>query len=103
MPIDFVGDWCSQDDSGSYVLPRRLGEDERCVGILSIDKFGFNFLSMGFYCYPVSVRTKDDHAPSGTTYDATITARCHRDGPVGKGTLETYWFSVYKGQLSIND
>jgi hypothetical protein len=87
MPIDFVGQWCSQDDSGSYVVPSRLDDDARCVGILSIHKYGLDFLGMGFYCYPIAIHVKEDRARSGTAYDGKMTARCHPNGPVGTGQI----------------
>ena len=102
MPIDFVGDWCSSNEREKntdwYRLPSWMG-GEPCTNILSVGKYSFNFRDEG--CYPIAMRLGTDVAPSGTAYLATITARCHPDGPVGAGKLRTLAFYRYKGNLSI--
>lgn len=107
MTIDFVGDWCfDNEDKGeaNYQLPS-WREDGKCSNILSIDKFGFFFKGDDVYCEPVSVKTSSETAPSGTTYDATIAARCRSSGPVAPngGKLRTFTFSRYKGSLFVKE
>jgi hypothetical protein len=103
MTIDFVGDWCSPfRDKGMsmYTLPSWTDEG-KCTDILSIDKYGFYFNSEKVHCEPVNIRLGKDTAPSGTTYTATVTARCQPDGPVTAGKLQTFEFSRYKGNLTV--
>ena len=104
MPIDFVGDWCSpsqgEKNSTWYTLPSWT-EDGHCTDILSIDKFGFYFVTEKRHCVPVKMRLGTDTAPSGTSYTATVTARCQPDGPVTAGKLQSFEFYRYKGSLSV--
>jgi hypothetical protein len=103
MTIDFVGDWCSPfRDKGMsmYTLPSWTDEG-KCTDILSINKYGFYFNSEKIHCEPVNIRLGKDTAPSGTTYTATVTARCQPDGPVTAGKLRTFEFSRYKGNLTV--
>jgi hypothetical protein len=103
MPIDFVGDWCfqSQDAANTaYTLPSWT-EEGHCTGILSIDKYGFYFVSKARYCEPLNMELGKHVAPSGTEYSATVTARCHPDGPVTAGEVQSFKFSRYKGNLSV--
>lgn len=103
MTIDFVGDWCSpfrNKATSTYTLPSWTDEG-KCTDILSIDKYGFYFTSEQVHCEPVSIRLGMDVAPSGTTYMATVTARCQRDGPMTGGNLRTFEFSRYKGHLDV--
>jgi hypothetical protein len=106
MPIDFVGDWCSpsRDDAAKntavYTLPSWT-EDRHCTDILSIDKYGFYFISKKRYCEPVNMRLEKDTAPSGTACTATVTARCQPDGPVTEGKIQSFGFNRYKGHLSV--
>ena len=106
MPIDFVGDWCSpwRDDAAKntalYTLPSWT-EDGHCTDILSIDKYGFYFVSEKTYCEPVNMRLGKNTAPSGAAYTATVTARCQPDGPATAGELKTFEFSRYKGNLTV--
>jgi hypothetical protein len=106
MPIDLVGDWCSPwrdeaaKNSALYTLPSWT-EGGHCTDILSIDKYGFYFVSEKRYCEPVSMRLGKSTAPSGTAYTSTITARCQPDGPVTAGELQTFEFNRYKGNLTV--
>jgi hypothetical protein len=107
MPIDFVGEWCSYPEGTSevgadYVAPSRLADDRPCKNIFGVDKYGLYFFGAST-CYPITVRTKEDRAPSGTAYTATIKARCHASGPMGKGRIENYRLELYKGQLSVQN
>jgi hypothetical protein len=97
MPIDFVGDWCRDDDATSYVLPSWT--DGHCKNILSIDKYGFN--DEDKTCEPVRIKVGKEFAHTGTTYTAIVTARCQPDGPVTAGELRTFEFSRYKGHLDV--
>jgi hypothetical protein len=104
MPINFIGEWCydSQDNkTTTYVLPSWAGldEDGHCTKILSIDPY--SFYTEGWGCEPVNMRLSTDTAPSGTTYIATVTARCQPDGPVTAGKLQTFEFNRYKGHLWV--
>lgn len=104
MPIDFVGDWCFQlrdaQNTASYILPSWT-EDGRCSSILSVGKYGFYFVSEKRHCEPMNIRPGKDTAPSGTTYTATVIARCQPDGPLTAGELLSFRFSRYKGNLSV--
>lgn len=103
IPIDFVGDWCSPSrdkNKSMYTLPSWTDEG-KCTDILSINKYGFYFNSENVHCEPVSILLGQDTAPSGTTYEAMITARCQVDGPVTVGKLRIFEFSRYKGHLII--
>jgi hypothetical protein len=106
MPIDFVGDWCSPsrgesaENATTYTLPSWT-EDGHCTDILSIDKYGFYFVSEKMHCEPVGMRLAKDTAPSGTAYLATVTARCQPDGPVTEGKIQSFEFNRYKGSLSV--
>ena len=103
MPIDFVGDWCSPfRDKGRamYTLPSWTDEG-KCTDILSIDKYGFYFNTEQLHCEPVNIRLAKDTAPSGTTYTATVIARCQPDGPATAGKLRKFEFTRYKGNLTI--
>jgi hypothetical protein len=98
---NFVGDWCYSSQDGketSYQLPSWT-EDGHCTKILSIDQW--SFYGEGQHCEPVKIRQKSDTAPSGTSYTATVTARCQPDGPVGPGKIQTYEFMRYKGNLTV--
>ena len=102
MPIDFIGEWCSpfRDKSKSmYTLPSWTDEG-KCTDILSINKHGFYFNSENIHCEPVSILLGKDTAPSGTTYEAIVSARCQVDGPT-VGKLRIFEFSRYKGHLII--
>jgi hypothetical protein len=66
MPIDFVGDWCSpwRDDAAKntalYKLPSWT-EDGHSTDILSIDKYGFYFVSEKMYCEPVEYTARKEY------------------------------------------
>ena len=101
MPIQFVGEWCFESEEGAtttYALPSWIA-DGRCTKILSVQEFGF--YSEGNNCDPQKLSLKTDIAPSGTAYIARITARCRPDGPVTRGTLQSFKFERYKGHLSV--
>jgi hypothetical protein len=101
MPIDFLGEWCfaSQDATTTHYTLPSWTQDERCTKILAIDQTGFYRDST--YCEAEKVHLKTDTAPSGTAFIATITARCRPDGPVTAGTLQTFEFNRYKGNMSV--
>jgi hypothetical protein len=101
MPINFIGEWCYSSQENKtiwYTLPSWT-EDGHCTKILSIEQWGFH--GENRHCEPVNLRLKKDTAPSGTAYIALITARCQPDGPVTAGTLQTFEFNRYKGNLSV--
>lgn len=101
MPIQFIGEWCysSQEHEKTWYSLPSWTEDGRCIKILSIDQYGFR--GKGWHCEPVKIRLTKDTAPSGTTYDAIITARCQTDGPVTAGKSQSFEFSRYKGNLWV--
>ena len=99
MPIDFVGDWCFREDT-NYSLPSWT-EDGHCTNILSIDKYGFYFVSEEKHCEPMNIRLTKETAPSGTAYIAIVTARCQPDGPVTAGKRQTFEFNRYKGNMWV--
>jgi hypothetical protein len=70
-----------------------------CTKILSIEKNGF--FGEGRHCDPVKMRLRNAIVPSGSDYTATITARCQSDGPATAGTLQTFEFNRYKGNLMV--
>ncbi len=101
MPINFIGEWCyssQENKTTSYTLPSWT-EDGHCTKILSIDQYGF--YGEGLHCDPMNMRLTKDTAPSGTAYIATISARCHPDGPVTLGKIRLFEFYRYKGNLSV--
>lgn len=106
MPIDFIGEWCTPSKDGdttTYTLPSWT-EDHKCTEILSIDQWGFAFNMGGekeIYCDPESIRTKQDTAPSGTAYFATISASCYEGTAPDRKSHRTYEFERYKGNLMI--
>jgi hypothetical protein len=109
MPIDFVGEWCSPstfEGKTNYTLPSWTDEG-KCTNILSVEKWGFTFndKGVGKTCLPTTIRTKQDTAPSGTAYMATVSALCIKDGVEisgpESGTPQTFEFQRYKGNLTI--
>jgi hypothetical protein len=106
MPIDFIGEWCTPSKDGdttTYTLPSWT-EDHKCTEILSIDQWEFAFNMRGekeIYCDPESIRTKQDTAPSGTAYFATISASCYEGTTPDRKSHRTYEFERYKGNLMI--
>lgn len=105
MPIDFVGDWCSPTKYKGqidYTLPSWT-DDGKCNDILSVGKFEFRFADKKISCRPESIHFKEDTAPSGTAYIASIKARCVPDGEVtpDRWTHHAFNFSRYKGRLTI--
>jgi hypothetical protein len=101
MPISFIGEWCyssQEDKTTAYTLPSWT-EGGHCTKILSIDQYVF--YGEGRNCEPVNVRLTKNTAPSGTAYIAAVTARCQPDGPVTAGTLQTFEFNRYKGNLTV--
>jgi hypothetical protein len=106
MPIDFVGEWCTPTKDGNtteYTLPSWTNEG-KCTEILSVDRWGFAFNMGGekeIYCSPESIRTKQDTAPSGTAYLATILATCAAGDTLDRKSHRTYEFKRYKGRLTI--
>ena len=107
MPIDFVGEWCNGstfEGETNWQLPSWLGEDDpKCTNILSVTKYDFS-MEIGktsFSCYPDAIRLKEDTAPSGTAYMATINARCTTGQATGRGAPMTFEFSRYKGNIYI--
>jgi hypothetical protein len=106
MTIDFVGEWCFERRDGNetnYQLPSwHDGPCER-KDILSVGKWTFNAPDRDLGCYPIAMKTNEDRAPSGTAYQATITARCYSDGPMtnANSRVLTFFFSRYKGNLYV--
>ncbi|MGJ5195559.1 hypothetical protein ACQR1E_01945 [Bradyrhizobium sp. HKCCYLRH1030] len=106
MPIDFIGEWCTPSKDGditTYTLPSWT-EDHKCNEILSIDQWEFVFNMGGdveTYCNPESIRTKQDVAPSGVAYFATISANCREGLNPNRKSHRTYEFKRYKGNLMI--
>jgi hypothetical protein len=103
MPIEFIGEWCfsTRDDknnSANYTLPSWTA-DGRCTNIFAIDRYGFYYEKKN--CEAVKMQTGKSTAPSGTSYTATITARCVPDGPPTPGVLQTFKIERYKGNLSV--
>ena len=101
MPIEFIGEWCfsAQDKNATnYTLPSWT-EDGRCTNIFAIDRYGFYYEKKN--CEAVKMQFGKSTAPSGTSYTATITARCIPDGPVTAGELQTFKFDRYKGNLWV--
>ncbi|MDO9297328.1 hypothetical protein [Bradyrhizobium sp.] len=107
MPIDFVGEWCNGETfegQTNWKLPSWLDEDERkCTNILSVTKYDFSMEidKKSFYCLPVAIRLKEDTAPSGTAYLATISAHCTTGQETGRGKPATFEFQRYKGNIYI--
>jgi hypothetical protein len=103
MPIDFVGDWChspyGEGEKIEYKLPSWT--EGQCSDILSVSKWGWYVGDLN--CDPTSVRLTSDTAPSGTAYAARITARCSSGGPVSTGTLRSFEFYRYKGNLTLTE
>ncbi len=110
MPIDFIGEWCTPSEDGNtteYTLPSWTA-DGKCTDILSIDQWEFGFglgihdaNKIEIYCRPDSIRTKQDTAPSGTAYFATISATCYPGTHPDQRTRRTFDFERYKGRLTI--
>jgi hypothetical protein len=108
MTIDFVGDWCFDNRDGNtinYQLPSwHLDGTATCKDILSVHKWSFNAPGRDdLGCYPIAMKTGEDRAPSGTAYQATITARCYANGPMTNANSQvmTFFFSRYKGNLYV--
>lgn len=108
MPIDFVGEWCNgetYEGQTNWKLPSWLEEEDggKCTNILSIDKYEFRMVinKTAFSCYPDAIRQKEDTAPSGTSYMATINAHCTTGNDTGRGKPATFEFSRYKGNIYI--
>ncbi|WP_315806869.1 MULTISPECIES: hypothetical protein [unclassified Bradyrhizobium] len=106
MPIDFIGEWCTplkDGDTTTYTLPSWT-EDHKCEEILSIDQWEFVFNMGGdieIYCDSERIRTRQDTAPSGTAYFATISANCREGLNPNRKSHRTYEFERYKGSLMI--
>lgn len=102
MPIDFIGEWCfsARDDKNtiSYLLPSWT-EDGRCTNIFAIHRYGFYYEKIN--CEAVKMRLGRSTAQSGTSYTATITARCVPDGPATAGELRNFQLLRYKGNLTV--
>jgi hypothetical protein len=102
MPIDFIGEWCfaTRDDKNttSYTLPSWT-EDGRCTNIFAINRYGFYYEKKN--CEAVKILLGKSTASSGTSYTATVTARCVPDGPVTAGELRTFQFDRYRGNLTV--
>jgi hypothetical protein len=94
--------WGEVNDEGAlqYALPSWT-EGGVCKRILSINRYGFYFSDEKLNCDPTRIRLREDTAPSGTAYYATITANCYPDGPVSAGKLRTFEFMRYKGHLDV--
>ena len=98
LPDQFFGEWCSPSPDPDvknkvwYTLPSWT-EDGHCTNIFSIDRYGFRF-GEGKQCEPVSMRLGEGNAPSGSSYTATVTARC-------QGQLQSFEFYRYKGSLGV--
>jgi hypothetical protein len=107
MPIDFVGEWCNGETfegQTNWKLPSWLDEDDRkCTDILSVTKYDFSMVidKKTFYCLPDAIRLREDTAPSGTAYMATISARCTTGQETGRGKPVTFEFQRYKGNIYI--
>jgi hypothetical protein len=101
MPVNFIGEWClaSQVDTMTYYAMPSWTANGGCTKILSIEKNGF--FGEGRHCDLLKIRLRKDIVPSGIGYIATITARCRSDGPVTAGTLQTFEFNRYKGNLAV--
>ncbi|RZN33910.1 hypothetical protein CWO90_08750 [Bradyrhizobium sp. Leo121] len=85
MPIDFVGEWCNGETiqgETNWKLPSWIDDGSKCTNILSVTKYDFSFEIDGkpFSCVPDTI--SQSTAPSGTSYQATISAHCRGDGPV---------------------
>jgi hypothetical protein len=101
MPIDFIGEWCfsARDDKNtSYLLPSWT-EDGRCTNIFAIHRYGFSYEKRN--CEAVKMQLGRRTAQSGTSYTATINARCFLDGPATAGELRTFQLVRYKGNLTV--
>jgi hypothetical protein len=107
MPIDFVGEWCNGttfEGETNWQLPSWLGEDDaKCGNILSVTKYDFSMVigKTSYSCYPDAIRTKEDTAPSGTAYLATINAHCTTGSETGRGNAALFEFHRYKGNIYI--
>ena len=102
MPIDFIGEWCfsaREDNKTNYTLPSWT-EDGHCTNIFAIHKYGFYYEKNN--CEVVKMQLGKDTAPSGTSYRATITARCEPEGPLAISKLRTFTFDRYKGNLWVS-
>lgn len=109
MPIDFVGEWCNGETfegQTNWKLPSWVDETEnggKCTNILRVTKYSFD-MTMGkedFSCTPDAIRQKEDTAPSGTTYVATINAHCTMGTETGRGLPVKFEFSRYKGNIYL--
>jgi hypothetical protein len=102
IPVNFIGEWCltSQVDTMTYYTLPSWTANGGCTKILSIEKNGF--FGEGRHCDTVKMRLRKDIVPYGIGYTATITARCQSDVPVTAGTLQTFEFSRYKGNLTVS-
>jgi hypothetical protein len=101
MPINFIGEWCltsKVDTMAFYALPSWTA-NRGCTKILSIEKNGF--FGEGRHCNPMTMRLKTYISSFGIGYIATVTARCQSDDPVTAGTLQTFEFNRYKGNLTV--
>jgi hypothetical protein len=102
MPIEFIGEWCfstrDEKNSTNYTLPSWT-EDGRCTNIFAVNQYGFYYEKKN--CEAVKMQLGKSTAPSGTTYTATVTARCVPDGPVTAGEIQTFKFERYKGNLWV--
>lgn len=107
MPIDFVGEWCNGETfegETNWKLPSWLEEDNpKCTNILSVTKYDFSMVidKRSLYCLPDAIRLKEDTAPSGTAYRATINAHCTTGQETGRGKPATFAFHRYKGNIYI--
>jgi hypothetical protein len=104
MPINLVGEWCfsSQEDNKLYYRLPSWTDDGHCTKIFGIDPWGFSFND--WYCERlVTTSFEKDIAPSGTTYVATITARCMppEATATSKLQIQTFKFERYKGNLWV--
>jgi hypothetical protein len=101
MPISFVGEWCYDSQDGkvkNYKLPSWT-EGGHCTKILSIGAYAFSTES--WFCEPVNVQLTRDTAPSGTSFEAAITARCQHTGVWTAGSLQKFKLYRYKGNMDV--
>jgi hypothetical protein len=109
MSIDFVGEWCNGSTNrgeSNWTLPSWVGEETnggKCGNILSVTRYDFSMTieKTSFQCYPDSVRERENTAPSGTGYTATVIAHCAIGDEQGLGRPMTFEFNRYKGNIYI--
>ena len=105
MPIEFVGEWCfaSQENQTTYYSLPSWIEDGHCTKIIGIDQYGW--FDDTESCQALKVHLTHDTAPSGTSYMATVTARCNPNNVVisspQQTTIKTFEFGRHKGNLTV--